>query len=170
MCAPIILYSPPGRYLCHPGGKTQSTITATHQLIGLTYTVHRRGAKKESYLSWTLWFLQVPTTLDSLQSTENLQILSNTYIGTGSISSQPKKVFSTLYHLGPRKFALVNKHYTRKWNTSGMSYRLAISHLWLSTFYITNLTVNAISTMDKQPLTTSPTPPTTMDQTTRISP
>ena len=34
-----------GRHLCHPGGKTQSTITTTHQLTIPTYTLHCRGTK-----------------------------------------------------------------------------------------------------------------------------
>ena len=42
---PLSMEKVHGWYLCHPGGKTQSTITMTHQLTGPTYTVYHRGTK-----------------------------------------------------------------------------------------------------------------------------
>ena len=56
----------------------------------------RNQTKREFYHSWTLWFLQVPTTLLSPLSKESPHTQANIYTVTVTTSSQHKMVFSTL--------------------------------------------------------------------------
>ena len=85
------------QHLCHPAGKTQSTITTTHELRESIYTVYCRGTKPRRNPTFPGHFgFFRPQQLYSLQSTENLLTPTNTYTGTAIISSQPKTVFSIL--------------------------------------------------------------------------
>ena len=85
-------------YLCHPEGKTQSTITTTIN----SQDPHIQFAIEESNQAGTLPFLdtlfvKVPTTLQLPLSTENQHTQNNIYIGTVTTLSQPKNsVFNTL--------------------------------------------------------------------------
>ena len=43
-------------YLCHPRGKTQSTITPTHQLTWPTYKIHHRGTNQRGSSTFVGYF------------------------------------------------------------------------------------------------------------------
>ena len=58
------------------------------------------------FLSWTLSSPSNQTTHSAPQYTENPPIQINTYTGTATTTSQPNKVCSRPWHIGPRQFPL----------------------------------------------------------------
>ena len=143
--------------------------TSSHRIH--TYnSLQRNLTKKESYISWTLWFFLVPTTLWSPQCTENQHTLTTICTGNSNHFITSKTVFSIHWYLGQRSSASINTHYNRKWDTSEKPYLHATFYHGPLTVYTPNLTTNTTTIIHKQPLRTNKTTSTTKDTTTITSP
>ena len=68
--------------------------------------------------SWTLSSPSNQTTPSALQYTENPPTQINIYTGTATTTSQPNKMSSTPWHIGPRQFHPHRIAWTRNWTTS----------------------------------------------------
>ena len=88
---------------------TTKTHTSSSQ-----WNLHNRA----HFLSWTLSSPSNQTTHSAPQYTENPPIQINTYTGTATTTSQPNKVCSIPWHIGPRQFPLHKTAWTKKWTTS----------------------------------------------------
>ena len=68
--------------------------------------------------SWTLLSPSNQTTPSAPQFTENPPTQINIYTGTATTTSQPNKVSSTPWHIGPKQYHPPRPAWTRNWTTS----------------------------------------------------